>query len=232
MDFHRYFIEISIDKSLKFQLDLQIIPLVFHWNCYWIPTRFPMDFNFNFIEFIDMQWISIGVSLKYQQIFIEITTRFPLLFNEFQMFIWISNWISNFRFPISSFSTWILTVFPMDFHWYFIEISTGFPINLYWYFIEISIGIWLKFQLDLQLIPLIFHWNWYWIPTRFPMDFHVYFIEFSTGYNGFPLVFHWNINRYSLKWQLYFHCYFVNFKCPFEFPIKFHEFQMSIWISN
>ena len=48
----------------------------------------------------------------------------------------------------------------MNFHWYFIEISTRFSMDFHWYLIEIAIEIAIE------------------ILTEFPMDFHYWhFIE-------------------------------------------------------
>ena len=129
MDFHWYFIEFQLDfqsisigislifpfeYNLKFQLDLQLTALVFHWNCYWIPTRFPMDFHLNVIE------ISTGFSID--------PTGIPLklLLN--------SNWISD--------------GFPFEFH------RNLYPIDYLWNFIEISTCFSSKFQLDFQWISI------------------------------------------------------------------------------
>ena len=56
-----------------------MIPLVFHWNCYWIPTGFPMDFHLNFIE------ISTGYPMDFHWYFIEISTCFSLKIQVFSL---------------------------------------------------------------------------------------------------------------------------------------------------
>jgi hypothetical protein len=93
----------------------------------------------------------------------------------------------------------------MDFHWYFIEISTRFQIYFYWHFIEISIGISLKFQLDFQWISI-----------------GVSLIEISTDI-------HCNDNWISIviSWISNVH---LNFQLNFQFSISNFKLNLSKWI--
>jgi len=117
----------------------------------------------------------------------------------------------------------------MDFHCYYIEILTAFTIYFNYHFSKISIGIWLKFQLDLQLIPLVFHWNCYWIPNGLPTDFHLYFIKFSTGY---PTDFHWGFfeisTGISLKCQLDFQLISIGIGISLKIQLNFKWFSIVI----
>ena len=95
---HQYlflFNHLSSHQYMYDRLYVHMSPLAFHRNCYWIPTGFQMDFHLYVIEIstgypmdfnccfslkfqLDFQWIFMGVSLKFKQVF-----------------FWNLNWISN-----------------------------------------------------------------------------------------------------------------------------------------
>ena len=88
---------------------------------------------------LNFQWIINGISLKFQLDFQLISIGISL---KFQLDLQLIPLVFQRN------CYWIQTGFPIDFHFYVIEISSGYPI----YFIEMTndIGISLSFLLNLK----------------------------------------------------------------------------------